>query len=73
MDINFPLILVLLVFVSGIIWLLDIMILAPRRRQAGNDDVKEPAYVEYSKSFFPVLFVVFILRSFIVEPFQIPK
>ena len=29
--------------------------------------------MEYSKSFFPVLFVVFVLRSFIVEPFQIPS
>jgi signal peptidase I len=34
---------------------------------------KEPALVEYSKSFFPVLFIVFFLRSFLVEPFQIPS
>lgn len=33
----------------------------------------EPAYIEYSKSFFPVLFIVFFLRSFVVEPFQIPS
>ncbi len=33
----------------------------------------EPAIVEYSKSFFPVLLLVFVLRSFIVEPFQIPS
>ncbi|MFT5083214.1 MAG: signal peptidase I [Lentisphaeria bacterium] len=33
----------------------------------------EPVLVEYSKSFFPVLFLVFALRSFIVEPFQIPS
>ncbi len=33
----------------------------------------EPPLVEYSKSFFPVLLVVFVLRSFIVEPFQIPS
>lgn len=33
----------------------------------------EPALVEYSKSFFPVLFLVFALRSFIIEPFQIPS
>lgn len=35
--------------------------------------VAEPAYIEYSKSFFPVLFIVFFLRSFVVEPFQIPS
>ncbi len=33
----------------------------------------EPAVVEYSKSFFPVLLLVFVLRSFIIEPFQIPS
>ena len=34
---------------------------------------KEPALVEYSKSFFPVLLIVFLLRGFIVEPFKIPS
>jgi len=34
---------------------------------------KEPVLVEYSKSFFPVLFIVFFLRSFLVEPCQIPS
>lgn len=34
---------------------------------------KETIVAEYSKSFFPVLFVVMVLRSFIVEPFQIPS
>jgi signal peptidase I len=33
----------------------------------------EPWYVEYSRSFFPVLLIVFLLRSFIVEPFRIPS
>ena len=69
MDINFPLILVILVFVSGLIALADKLIFA-RRREAGK---KEPLLVEYSKSFFPVLFIVLVLRSFLVEPFQIPS
>jgi signal peptidase I len=34
---------------------------------------KEPAVIEFSKSFFPVLFLVFFLRSFLFEPFQIPS
>ena len=34
---------------------------------------REPLSVEYAKSFFPVLFIVFFLRSFLVEPFQIPS
>jgi signal peptidase I len=33
---------------------------------------QEPLIIEYAKSFFPVLFVVLLLRSFLVEPFQIP-
>lgn len=33
---------------------------------------QEPMIIEYAKSFFPVLLVVLILRSFLVEPFQIP-
>lgn len=34
---------------------------------------KEPGYVEVSKSFFPLLALVFVVRSFIIEPFQIPS
>ncbi len=34
---------------------------------------KEPIIVEYSKSFFPVLLIVFLLRGFLVEPFRIPS
>ncbi len=33
---------------------------------------REPVVIEYAKSFFPVLMIVLVLRSFLVEPFQIP-
>ncbi len=33
---------------------------------------REPLVIEYAKSFFPVLGIVLVLRSFLVEPFQIP-
>lgn len=32
-----------------------------------------PWYVEYCVSFFPVILFVFVLRSFVVEPFRIPS
>ncbi|HEX7027339.1 MAG TPA: signal peptidase I [Gammaproteobacteria bacterium] len=35
--------------------------------------IKEPILVEYSKAFFPVLLIVLLLRSFVVEPFRIPS
>ncbi|MFC6632152.1 signal peptidase I [Microbulbifer taiwanensis] len=74
MDINFPLILLWLVIITGAIWLIDSLFFACRRREKkAGQQVEEPVVVEYAKSFFPVLAIVFVLRSFIVEPFQIPS
>jgi signal peptidase I len=65
---NFALIMFVLLVVTGAIWLLDRWVLAKRR-----GDAREPWWVEYPKSFFPVILVVFLLRSFLVEPFKIPS
>ncbi len=82
MDIDFPLVLVVLTFVTGLIWLLDILFLRKRRLAAAGmapgdgqaeEEPKEPYLVDLSRSFFPVLAVVLVLRSFLVEPFQIPS
>ena len=82
MRFDFPTIMVLLVLVTGGIWAFDAAVLARRRRQAvagggdGSPDAPSPAepkIVEYAKSFFPVFLVVFLLRSFLVEPFRIPS
>lgn len=84
----FSIILVLITLSSGIIWLIDASMFAPKRReklaviQASNatlDDaaiekiIREPALVETAHSIFPVIAFVLILRSFIYEPFQIPS
>ncbi|WP_085314919.1 signal peptidase I [Derxia lacustris] len=35
--------------------------------------LREPVWVEYTGGFFPVIVTVFLLRSFVVEPFRIPS
>jgi len=66
---NFPLILFLLTVLTGLIALADRLVLAKGRAA----DASEPWWVEYPKSFFPVLLIVFLLRSFVAEPFKIPS
>ncbi len=66
---SFALFLFLLLAVTGLVWLLEISFLRKRRITGA----KEPWWVEYSVSFFPVILIVFLLRSFLVEPFKIPS
>nr|WP_284380718.1 signal peptidase I [Litoribrevibacter albus] len=96
MDIDFPLVLVVLTFACALGWVFDFLVLRKPRslqlaqartdmglsqdQELSNDQqhildkiAKEPYLVELSKSFFPVFFVVLVVRSFLVEPFQIPS
>jgi len=90
MHFDFPTLMVLAVFFTGVIWALDAWFWAPKRRaraamleQGGEvprelkEDqeqlLKEPVIVEYSRSLFPVILIVLILRSFLIEPFRIPS
>jgi signal peptidase I len=65
----FALFMVVVLFVTGLIWLLDIAVLRKNRAPGAAD----PLLVEYSKSFFPVILMVFLIRSFVAEPFKIPS
>jgi signal peptidase I len=73
MTFDFPAFLVAATFLTGIIWLLDAVLFAPKRKAVSGEGVKEPLLVEYSKSFFPIILIVLLLRSFLVEPFRIPS
>ena len=46
---------------------------AHMRLRLREDRLRQPWWLEYSASFFPVILVVFVLRSFVVEPFKIPS
>lgn len=69
MSIDFLLVLVILVVVSGAIALLDMLFWAKKREK----DAKMPTLIEYARSFFPILFIVLVIRSFWVEPYRIPS
>lgn len=88
MDIDFPLVLVVLTLATGLIWLADGLFLRRRRMAAARNgtgavagdgesaeaaEPGEPYLVDLSRSFFPVLAIVLVLRSFLIEPFQIPS
>tara|TARA_R110002110_G_scaffold404606_1_gene623072 strand:- start:80644 stop:81441 length:798 start_codon:yes stop_codon:yes gene_type:complete len=62
--------------VCGIIWAIDSLFFKKKRALYAipeSDEAKEPKIVEYAKSFFPILLIVFFLRSFLAEPFRIPS
>ena len=75
MKIDLALILTALAALTGLIWLLDALLFARKRRlmQAEGEDVADPIVVEYAKSLFPIIFLVLGLRSFLAEPFRIPS
>lgn len=70
MDINLALILTVLTAITGAVVALNRWVLSKRDESPG---AATATLVEYSQSFFPVLLLVLIIRSFIFEPFRIPS
>ncbi|MCM2327854.1 MAG: signal peptidase I [Lysobacter sp.] len=66
---DFAAVLLIAGIATGIIWLVDARMLAPRRAEGDA----EPIVVDMARAFFPVIVVVFLIRSFWVEPFKIPS
>lgn len=83
---DFALIMLLALGVTGLIWAADAIFARPSRVRAAQQLIKsgatedqiahvskESLLVEYARAFFPVILVVFLFRSFLVEPFRIPS
>ena len=70
---NLALILVSLTLFSGIFILSDILFWKKQSNHNKTEKNLKSTVLEYSYAFFPVLFFVLIIRSFIFEPFRIPS
>ena len=66
---DFAAVLLLAAVITGLIWLFD----AKWARKRRTSDAAEPVVVDMARAFFPVIVVVFLIRSFWVEPFKIPS
>ena len=74
-NLDFALVVVELTALAGVIWAFDVLFLRSARvaKAARGEQVKEPIAVDYAKSFFPILLIVLVIRSFLFEPFRIPS
>ena len=73
---DFALALVLITAAFFVIWVVDRLAFARRRREraaAEGQKPYEPVLVDYARSFFPVILAVLLFRSFLLEPFRIPS
>ena len=76
---DFSLVLLVITFVSGVVWGIDHLLLRGRRdaaaKAAGRDpaQLEEPGTVDYARSFFPIMATLLVLRSFAFEPYRIPS
>ena len=78
MVFDFSFVLVAATAVTGVIWAVDHWYFRPRRLAdtavaPNGSPPPEPLLVEYARSFFPIILIVLVIRSFLFEPFRIPS
>ncbi|HJW06362.1 MAG TPA: signal peptidase I [Rhodanobacter sp.] len=76
MEFDFSAILLGLTVLFGVVWGLDRLFLYKKRKarlDAAGEEYRDPMPVDWSRSLFPVVLVVLLLRSFVAEPFRIPS
>ena len=71
MDYDFSFFLVIASLVTGLVWGGFLLYLKSVDKPYPTEN--EPLMVEYARSFFPVVLLVLLLRSFLAEPFRIPS
>lgn len=85
---SFSAVLLVFTVFTGVVWVYDKLIQKKYRQNAleieGEEVVTDKQllivntgeaghFIDYMRGFFPIILVVFILRSFVAEPFQIPS
>jgi len=77
---DFSFVLVVALALCAVFWFVDRFFLRPQRLALAKQHAKPqpeaealPTTVEYAVSFFPVILVVLVIRSFLLEPFRIPS
>jgi signal peptidase I len=74
MNIDFPTILVLLTIFTGVVSIVDFIYCFYQKRhgKAVNKD-KTPIVIDYSRALFPILLIVVLIRSFVLQPYRVPS
>lgn len=74
MILDFLNILTLVTILAGVIWLVDIILRKKNKSapQETTEKTKPPIILDYARSFFPILLIVLLIRSFLFQPYRVP-